>query len=102
MKQIIEPYTHVALLPLNPKTHFFLSCLNTFADRRSYMYKILLPFLLLFFYSHVHAQQGKRSIRITLVNEQKNTLPGSTVYLLTPDSWSFIPEPPIQMALLNL
>src|SRR5437868_9549168 len=35
----------------------------------------------------VHAQeQGKRSIRIAVVNEQKNALPGSTVYLLNADS----------------
>jgi len=51
------------------------------------MYKVILPSLLICFYSHVHAQeQGKRSIRITVVNEQKNVLSGSTVYLLTPDS----------------
>jgi len=30
--------------------------------------------------------QDKRNIRITVANEQKNTLPGSTVYLLNPDS----------------
>ena len=51
------------------------------------MYKIILLSLLICFSSHVHAQeQGKLSIRITVANEQKNALPGSTVYLLTPDS----------------
>jgi iron complex outermembrane receptor protein len=51
------------------------------------MYKVILPFLLICFYSHVHAQeQGKRSIRITVMNEQRNALPGSTVYLLNRDS----------------
>jgi iron complex outermembrane receptor protein len=61
--------------------------LNIFGDYRLPMRKVILPFFLICFYSHVIAQeQGKRSIRITVLNEQKNTLPGSTVYLLTPDS----------------
>ncbi|MBK6634476.1 MAG: hypothetical protein IPG38_09275 [Chitinophagaceae bacterium] len=47
----------------------------------------ILAFLSILFYSHVFAQgQDKRNIRITAANEQKNTLPGSTVYLLNPDS----------------
>ncbi|MES2774786.1 MAG: outer membrane beta-barrel protein [Bacteroidota bacterium] len=50
------------------------------------MYKIILTFLLICFTAHVHAQPGKRSIRITVVNELKSALPGSTVYLLTADS----------------
>jgi hypothetical protein len=78
---------HISLLPLKEKGSFFLLVLNTFIDYRLPMRKVLLPFLLICFYNHVLAQeQGKRSIRITVVNEQKNVLPGSTVYLLTPDS----------------
>jgi iron complex outermembrane receptor protein len=51
------------------------------------MYKVILSSFLICFYTHVHAQeQGKLSIRITVVNEQRKLLPGSTVYLLTPDS----------------
>ncbi|HEX7903975.1 MAG TPA: outer membrane beta-barrel protein [Chitinophagaceae bacterium] len=51
------------------------------------MPKVILPFLLLCFYSHVLAQeQGRRSLRITVMNEQKNALAGATVYLLNPDS----------------
>src|SRR5258706_8501616 len=51
------------------------------------MYKVILPFVLICFCSYVHGQErGKRSIRITVVNEQKNVLPGSTAYLLIRDS----------------
>lgn len=51
------------------------------------MRKVILPFLLLCVYSYALAQeQGKRSISIIVANEQKNPLPGSTVYLLTLDS----------------
>jgi iron complex outermembrane recepter protein len=41
--------------------------------------------LSLLIYSHVDAQE-KRSIRISVANENKNPLPGSTVYLLNADS----------------
>lgn len=44
-----------------------------------------LSLLLLAFYSQAFAQE-KRTIRITVLNEQKMALPGSTVYLLNPDS----------------
>jgi iron complex outermembrane recepter protein len=51
------------------------------------MRKVILSFLLLCFYTLVFAQgQDKRAIRVTVVNEQKNALPGSTVYLLNHDS----------------
>ena len=51
------------------------------------MYKLILLSLLICCYLDVPAQeQGKHSIRITVVNEQKNALPGSTVFLLNPDS----------------
>ncbi len=43
--------------------------------------------LLIFLYSHAFSQeQDKRSIRIIVLNEQKNVLAGSTVYLLNQDS----------------
>jgi len=47
----------------------------------------ILVFLLISVYGHVFAQgQDKRSIRVTVANDQKNALPGSTVYLLNQDS----------------
>ena len=49
------------------------------------MRKVLLYLFLIFFYSHALAQV-KRSIRITVLNDQKNALPGATIYLLTADS----------------
>src|SRR4051812_39209740 len=49
------------------------------------MCKVILSFFLICFYSQVLAQP-KRSIRVTVVNEKKNALPGSTVSLLTEDS----------------
>ena len=45
----------------------------------------IISLLLTAFYCQAFAQE-KRTIRITVLNEQKNTLPGSTVYLLRPDS----------------
>ncbi|MBK7308499.1 MAG: carboxypeptidase regulatory-like domain-containing protein [Chitinophagaceae bacterium] len=48
------------------------------------MRKIILPLFLVFAYTGVFAQ--KQVIRITVVNEQKNALPGATVYLLNTDS----------------
>src|SRR5688500_12303095 len=51
------------------------------------MLKVSFLFGLLFLYLHGFTQeQGKRSIRIIVLDEQKNVLPGSTVYLLNPDS----------------
>jgi iron complex outermembrane receptor protein len=51
------------------------------------MHKIILPLLLLFFCHPLAAQaQAKHSIRITVLNELKSALPGSTVYLLNRDS----------------
>lgn len=51
------------------------------------MRKIILPFLLLICYYHSIAQEPpKRSIRVLVTDERKNGLPGSTVYLLNPDS----------------
>lgn len=51
------------------------------------MRKVILPFFLILSYTCVFAQkQDKPGIRITVVNEQKNPLPGSTVYLLKQDS----------------
>ena len=49
------------------------------------MPKSLLPILLLFACGHVFAQSGK-TLRVTIVNDQKNVLAGSTVHLLRPDS----------------
>jgi hypothetical protein len=47
----------------------------------------ILSFLLISLHALAFAQeQDKRTIRITVLNEQKNALPGSTVYLLNPDS----------------
>jgi iron complex outermembrane recepter protein len=78
---------HVELLPLKRKSSVFHIRLNIFVDYRSLMCKVILSFLLICFYIPIHAQeQGKRSIHITVVNEQKKALPGSTVYLLTADS----------------
>ncbi len=45
----------------------------------------ILSLLLTAFCSQAFAQD-KRTIRITVLNEQKNAMPGSTVYLLKPDS----------------
>lgn len=45
----------------------------------------ILSLLLLAFYCQAFAQD-KRTIRITILNEQKNALPGSTIYLLGTDS----------------
>ncbi|HMU10895.1 MAG TPA: TonB-dependent receptor [Ferruginibacter sp.] len=51
------------------------------------MYKILLPLFLLFSGTGIFAQgQDNSSIRITVLNEQKNALAGATVTLLTLDS----------------
>ena len=51
------------------------------------MYKLILVFVSIFGYISVHAQdQPDRNIRITVVNEKKMALPGSTVYLLNADS----------------
>ncbi len=51
------------------------------------MHKTLLPLFLLFSGSGILAQgQDKRNIRITVTDEQKTALPGSTVYLLNQDS----------------
>ena len=49
------------------------------------MCKAILSFFLICFYTHVLAQD-KRNIRVTVVNEKKIALQGSTVYLLTTDS----------------
>jgi hypothetical protein len=50
------------------------------------MHKFILSFLLISF-SQLYAQgQVKRSIHITVLNEQKNVLEGSTVYVLNKDS----------------
>ena len=47
----------------------------------------ILVFLLIAVYGHVFAQgQDKRSIRVTVANDQNNALPGSSVYLLNRDS----------------
>lgn len=46
-----------------------------------------LLFLLLFFYSQAFSrEQDKQTIRVVVLNEQKNALPGSSVYLLNRDS----------------
>lgn len=45
----------------------------------------ILVFLSVLFHSHIFAQE-KRSIRVTVANENKNPLPGSTVLLLNADS----------------
>ncbi|MEO7308329.1 MAG: outer membrane beta-barrel protein [Ferruginibacter sp.] len=51
------------------------------------MRNIILTLVLVFCVTCIFAQeQDKRSIRITVANEQKSSLAGSTVYLLTPDS----------------
>jgi iron complex outermembrane receptor protein len=51
------------------------------------MFKVIIPLFFLFLFNYLPAQQpGKRSIRITVIDEQKNLLSGSTVYLLGPDS----------------
>lgn len=51
------------------------------------MHKVILLFFLICFYSPIFSQgQDKRGIRITVADEQKNALPGSTVYLLNHDS----------------
>ncbi|MET0635160.1 MAG: outer membrane beta-barrel protein [Chitinophagaceae bacterium] len=51
------------------------------------MYKLLLPCLLICLYPCLRAQaQGTRSIHVTVLDEKKNTSPGSSVYLLTSDS----------------
>lgn len=51
------------------------------------MRKVILPIILLFSSTCVFAQeQVKQGIHITVVNEQKSPLPGSTVYLLSQDS----------------
>lgn len=49
------------------------------------MRTIILVFLSVLFHSHIFAQE-KRSIRVTVANENKNPLPGSTVLLLNADS----------------
>src|SRR6476620_10784424 len=51
------------------------------------MRQVILSLLLLFLLSDLSAQQpGKKSIRISVMNDQKNALSGSTVYLLGSDS----------------
>lgn len=50
------------------------------------MHKLLLPAFLLCLYSCIAVGQNSRTIRITVLNAARNSLPGSTVYLLTPDS----------------
>ncbi len=51
------------------------------------MRKIIPLLVIIFSITGFSAQgQDKRNIRITVANEQKNTLPGSTVYLLNQDS----------------
>ena len=49
------------------------------------MRKVILPLFLICFAGHAFAQD-KRSIRITVQDEQKKALPGATVYLLSADS----------------
>jgi hypothetical protein len=49
--------------------------------------KVILSLLLIFYTAHLLAQEpAKGSIHITVTNEQKDPLPGSTAYLLTADS----------------
>ncbi|HTE33537.1 MAG TPA: TonB-dependent receptor, partial [Chryseolinea sp.] len=50
------------------------------------MRTVIFSLLFISIYSHVHAQQGKRSIRITVLNEQHHTMPAASVYLLARDS----------------
>jgi hypothetical protein len=49
------------------------------------MLKVVLSFLLVSFYCAIHAQV-KRNVRITVLNERKVALSGSSVYLLNADS----------------
>jgi iron complex outermembrane receptor protein len=49
------------------------------------MLKVLLPLLLLCFYSSVGAQVNRR-VRITVLNDKKAALQGATVYVVTKDS----------------
>lgn len=48
------------------------------------MHKVILPLLLLI--SSIHSNAQDRSVRLVVNDERKNTLPGSTVYLLNHDS----------------
>jgi len=51
------------------------------------MRKVILPLFLLFLSGQLYGQQpGKKSIRLSVMNDQKIALPGSTVYLFGPDS----------------
>ena len=55
------------------------------------MFKVSFLFPLLFLYVHGFTQeQVRRSIRIIVLDEQKNPLPGSTVHLLNPVSVAFL------------
>ena len=73
--------------PLNPKAVFFSIRLDILAPYHNTMLKVGSLFLLLFLYFHGFTQEpGKRSIRMIVLDEQKNPLPGSTVQLLNPDS----------------
>ncbi len=73
------------LITTKIKTLTYFACLQYFRFIAITMRTAILLLLLTVFYCQVIAQD-KRTIRITVLNEQKNTLPGSTVYLLGADS----------------
>src|SRR5689334_14589259 len=79
---------HLPLLQTTErKTVFFLVQFEYFRPFPLTMHKFRLLFVLILLYSHAFTQeQEKRSIRIIVLDEQKNALPGSTVYLLNYDS----------------
>lgn len=75
---------HIDILPLNHKSHLFSPRFNSFIVQLSPMRTIICLLSLLVFHSHLATAQG--IIRITVTDEQKNPLPGSTVYLTGTDS----------------
>lgn len=73
------------LITTKIKTRSYSASLQYFRSIAITMRTAILSLLLTAFYNQAIAQE-KRTIRITILNEQKNAMPGSTIYLLGPDS----------------
>ncbi len=79
------PSNSYNLITTKIKTLTYFACLQYFRSIAITMRTVILSLLLTAFYCQAIAQE-KRTIRITVLNEQKNAMPGSTVYLLGADS----------------
>jgi iron complex outermembrane recepter protein len=78
---------HIHFLPLNINRVVVAAITDIFVLATFIMSKAFFLLLFVLFAGHFHARvYAQRSIRVTVLNEQKNSLPGASVYLLNTDS----------------